>query len=53
MLDIKLFRTDPEAVKAAIARRGDDTSAVDRVVERTTIKARRPRWDELAVSAFR
>lgn len=33
MLDIKLFRTDPEAVKAAIARRGDDTSAVDRVVE--------------------
>lgn len=33
MLDIKLFRTDPEAVKAAVARRGDDTSAVDRVVE--------------------
>ena len=33
MLDIKLLRTDPEAVKAAIARRGDDTSAVDRVVE--------------------
>lgn len=32
MLDIKLFRTDPEAVKAAVARRGDDTSAVDRVV---------------------
>mgnify|MGYP000530460183 FL=1 len=33
MLDIKLFRTDPEAVKTALARRGDDTSAVDRVVE--------------------
>jgi len=33
MLDIKLFRTDPEAVKAAVARRGDDTAAVDRVVE--------------------
>ncbi len=33
MLDIKLFRTDPEAVKTAVARRGDDTSAVDRVVE--------------------
>ena len=33
MLDIKLFRTDPEAVKAAIARRGDDTSAVDRAGE--------------------
>lgn len=33
MLDIKLFRTDPDAVKAAIARRGDDVVAVDRVVE--------------------
>ncbi len=33
MLDIKLFRTDPEAVKTAVARRGDDTSAVERVVE--------------------
>ena len=33
MLDIKLFRTDPEVVKTAVARRGDDTSAVDRVVE--------------------
>jgi len=33
MLDIKLFRTDPEAVKVAVARRGDDTAAVDRVVE--------------------
>jgi len=33
MLDIKLLRTDPEAVKAAIARRGDDTSGIDRAVE--------------------
>ena len=36
MLDIKLFRTDPAAVKAAIARRGDDAAAVDRVVELDT-----------------
>lgn len=33
MLDIKLIRTDPEAVKAAIARRGDDTSSIDEVAE--------------------
>ena len=33
MLDIKLLRTDPDAVKAAIARRGDDTSGIDRAVE--------------------
>jgi seryl-tRNA synthetase len=36
MLDIKLIRTDPEAVKAAIARRGDATSSVDEVVELDT-----------------
>ncbi|MEO0492420.1 MAG: serine--tRNA ligase [Actinomycetota bacterium] len=33
MLDIKLIRTDPDAVKAAIARRGDDTSSIDQVLE--------------------
>lgn len=33
MLDIKLLRTDPDAVKAAIARRGDDTSGIDLAVE--------------------
>ena len=33
MLDIKLLRTDPEAVKAAIARRGDDPSGIDRAVD--------------------
>ena len=33
MLDIKLLRTDPDAVKAAIARRGDGTSGIDRAVE--------------------
>lgn len=33
MLDIKLIRTDPEAVKAAIARRGEPTSSIDEVVE--------------------
>ena len=33
MLDIKLIRNDPEAVKTAVARRGDETSSIDRVVE--------------------
>ncbi len=32
MLDIKLIRNDPEAVKAAIARRGEPTSVIDDVV---------------------
>ena len=33
MLDIKLIRSDPEAVKTAVARRGDDTSSIDEIVE--------------------
>ena len=33
MLDIKLIRTDPEAVKAGIARRGESTSPIDEAVE--------------------
>ena len=33
MLDIKLIRHDPAAVKAAIARRGEDASSIDQVVE--------------------
>jgi len=33
MLDIKLIRTDPEAVKAAIRRRGEPTSAIDEAAE--------------------
>ncbi len=33
MLDIKLIRNDPEAVKAAVARRGEDTSSIDEIVE--------------------
>jgi len=33
VIDIRLLRTDPDAVKAAIARRGEDTSGLDRVVE--------------------
>ena len=33
MIDIRLLRTDPEAVKSAIARRGEDTSGLERVVE--------------------
>lgn len=32
MLDIKLIRTDPEAVKTAIARRGESTSSIDEVL---------------------
>lgn len=32
MLDIKLIRNDPEAVKAAIARRGESSSAIDEVL---------------------
>ena len=32
MLDIKLIRNDPEAVKAAIARRGEETSGIDRAL---------------------
>lgn len=31
MLDVRTIRTDPDAVKAGLARRGDDTSAVDEV----------------------
>jgi len=33
MLDIKLIRNDPEAVKTAVARRSHETSSIDRVVE--------------------
>ena len=33
MIDIRLLRTDPQAGKAAIARRGEDPSGLDRVVE--------------------
>src|SRR5690606_25864170 len=30
---IRLIRTEPEAAKAALARRGDDTSTIDRLLE--------------------
>ena len=33
MIDIRLLRSDPEAVKAALARRGEDTSGLDRIIE--------------------
>ncbi|MDG2028759.1 MAG: serine--tRNA ligase [Acidimicrobiales bacterium] len=36
MLDIKLIRNDPEAVKAALARRGEPTSSIDEVLELDT-----------------
>ncbi|MCY3850607.1 MAG: serine--tRNA ligase [Acidimicrobiaceae bacterium] len=33
MLDIKLIRSDPDAVKTAVARRGEPTSSIDEIVE--------------------
>jgi len=33
VIDIRLLRSDPDAVKAAIARRGEDTAGLDRAVE--------------------
>ena len=33
MIDIRLLRIEPEAVKAAISRRGEDASVLDRVVQ--------------------
>lgn len=36
MLDIKLIRADPEAVKTAVARRGESASSIDEIVELDT-----------------
>lgn len=36
MLDIKRIRAEPEVVKAAVARRGDDTSPIDKILELDT-----------------
>ncbi len=33
MLDVRLIRSDPEAVRAGIARRGEDPAAVDRAAD--------------------
>ena len=33
MIDIRLLRSDPDAVKGAIARRGEDTSSLDQAIE--------------------
>ncbi len=33
MLDIRLFRTDPQTVREGVARRGEDISTVDEVIE--------------------
>ena len=33
MLDLRRIRAEPEAVKAALARRGNDPSAIDEVLE--------------------
>jgi seryl-tRNA synthetase len=33
VIDIRLLRSDPEAVKAALARRGEDTSGLDQIIE--------------------
>ena len=32
MLDVRLFRNDPDAVEAGLSRRGEDLAAVDDVV---------------------
>lgn len=33
MIDVRLIRADPQVVKAGIARRGDDTAAIDRIAD--------------------
>src|SRR6478735_8295892 len=33
MLDVRRFRTEPEVVRAGLARRGEDLGQVDRVIE--------------------
>ncbi len=33
MIDLRLLRSDPDAVRAGIARRGEDTAPLDRVLE--------------------
>jgi len=33
VIDIRLLRSDPEAVKAALTRRGEDTSGLDQIIE--------------------
>jgi seryl-tRNA synthetase len=33
VIDVRLIRSDPEAVKAALARRGEDLTPIDQVVE--------------------
>ena len=33
MIDLRLLRRDPSGVKAAIARRGENTGPLDRVLE--------------------
>ena len=33
MIDIRLLRSHPDAVKGAIARRGEDTSSLDQAIE--------------------
>ncbi len=33
MIDVRLIRSDPDAVKAALARRGEDLGPIDRVIE--------------------
>ncbi len=48
MLDIKLIRNDPEAVKAGVARRGDDPTSIDRVVDLDSkVRSAMTRRDEI------
>lgn len=48
MLDIKLIRSDPEAVKAAVARRGESTNQIDDIVAADAqLRAKSTERDEL------
>jgi seryl-tRNA synthetase len=48
MLDVRRFRTEPDVVRAALARRGEDLSQVDRVIALDTeVRRRAAERDEL------
>lgn len=48
MLDIKLIRSDPEAIKAAISRRGESTEPIDDIVAADAqLRAKSTERDEL------
>src|SRR6478736_4020337 len=48
MLDVRRFRTEPDVVRAALARRGDDLAQIDRVIELDAdVRRRSAERDEL------